>query len=237
MARGVTLDQLVQDVRFEVGDSTSESMNLNTRTQYIHRLQREQERLYDEYDWPFMRVTRDKVTNAGQNEYDFPSDINLERIEKVEFQWGGSWIPLKRGILTTDYTIFDSDADERSDPPQKWDIRDTGSGPQMEIWPMPASTGSATTERLRITGIKSLGEFTAGADVCDLDGVLITLFAAAGLLAKKDAKDAQYVLGLAAQRLRTLRGRLKAGKRLILGGGEGSTPTRPPELRVSYVRD
>jgi hypothetical protein len=32
-----------------------------------------QERLYDEFDWPFLKVQRDKVLAAGQRYYDVPT--------------------------------------------------------------------------------------------------------------------------------------------------------------------
>src|SRR3546814_695796 len=152
MARGTTLGELVEMLRLEVGQSSNPALGQNVRPALVHRLKKKQEELYDKYDWPFLRVRRDKIIAAGQRYYDLPDDLNLERVEKVEMFWGDFWHPLVRGITMDDYSIHNSDADERVDPVLNWDANVVGSGEQIEFWRSPLINGSATHERSRLRG-------------------------------------------------------------------------------------
>src|SRR3546814_5386629 len=66
MARGTTLGELVEMLRLEVGQSSNPALGQNVRPALVHRLKKKQEELYDKYDWPFLRVRRDKIIAAGQ---------------------------------------------------------------------------------------------------------------------------------------------------------------------------
>ena len=72
MARGVTLGQLITDLRSEIGHSLSPALGKNTRDVLINILQRNQRRLWEDYAWPFLRVEKDVTMAAGQRYYDLP---------------------------------------------------------------------------------------------------------------------------------------------------------------------
>lgn len=178
MARGTTLGQLVHDLRIEAGLDPNPALSLNVVPKLQQLIRREQERLYDEFDWPFLRITRDVVLQAGDRYYDIPNDMNLERIERIDYFWGDKWYPLERGICTEHYNIHDSDADIRQEPAARWDVKDTGSGEQVEIWPIPVTNGRL----VRFTGIRKLTPLITDADRADLDDMMVVLFAAAEYL-------------------------------------------------------
>lgn len=232
MARGTTFGQLIEMVRLEAGMDPNPAMSTNIVPLLEHSIRREYERLYDDFDWPFLRVTRDVTLNPGQRYYDFPNDLDLDRIETVEVWWGSRWFPLERRIDMAQYNVYDSDADVRVDPAQRWDVTDTGDESQMEIWPIPAMTG-----RIRITGIRRMTRLVTASDRCDLDDMMIALYASAMLLARRGAKDAGAKLQEAKARYDTVKERSKqtATNSFSFTGKKDNSVDRP--ALVAYVRN
>lgn len=216
MARGATLESLLTDLRAEVGQSTNPALGRNARDMLVTTIQRTQERLWQDYDWPHLRVRKDIQLQAGSRYYDFPTDIDIDRIEKIEIKYGSIWQPVSYGFDESFFAIHDSDEDQRSDPVERW--REY-SASQFEVWPMPATNGDATNldRYLRVTGISNLSALVAESDTADLDDRLIVLYAAAEVLARQKATDAQAKLELANRHYARIRGRL--GKRAIFGLG------------------
>lgn len=217
MARGVTLGELVTKLRIAARYDPNPALSQNMEPIFQQTLKDTQERLYDEFDWPFLKVQRDKVLSAGQRYYDVPTDLNLERIIAVDVRHGDQWLPVERGITLDHYSSRDSDADQREDPAQRWDVVDTGSGEQIEVWPVPASDGI----KLRFSGIRKLKPLIAQADKADLDDQLIVLYSAGELLGGAKNPAAQLKLSQGKNRLETLQGRVTKTRRngFVLGGG------------------
>lgn len=233
MARGVTLGELTDRLRIEAYLDPNPSLSVNVLELMKQSIRTEQERLYDEFDWPFLKITSDKAMEAGSRYYDVPTDMNLERIQKVDVLYGGRWLPVQRGISLDDYNITNSDDDVRTDPIRKWDVRDTGDGEQIEVWPMPASDGST----LRFTGIRKLNALVANADIADLDDQMIVLFVAAEMLAEKNQKAASLKLQRAKDRKATLQGRVAKTRTNTLNmNGRGPDEQRQPRVMVAVVR-
>ncbi len=128
--------------------------------------------------------------------------LNFDRIQDVKLKYNNVYVELERGIEFEDYSIYDSNASpvERSFPTLKWDIRDTGSGEQIEVWPVPSQAAT-----IYMFGTKNLGDLIQEADTADLDDRLIVLFAAAELLARQKSNDAKIKLSQAEKRLMTLK--------------------------------
>jgi hypothetical protein len=216
MARNRQLTQLIDDLRAEVGHAVSASVGVDNLPSLKRILRRTQDSLYEDFDWPHLRVLPTKAMAAGQRYYDFPTDLNYERIEEVVIWYSGQPHGLVRGIGFGDYAQYDSDSGDRSDPQLKWDIRHTGTNEQMEIWPIPSSNSNT----VQFKGIRPLGDLIADADTCDLDGNLIVLFAAAEILTRQKSEDAQAKLAAANSLYLKLKGRTKgATKMAVLGGG------------------
>lgn len=230
MARGVTLGELVTKLRIAARLDPNPALSKNVAPLMEQTLRDTQERLYDEFDWPFLKVQRDKELSAGERYYDVPTDMNLERIIAVDVRVGNEWRPVERGIPLDCYSAVDSDADDRRDPVERWDVIDTGSGEQLEVWPIPSTNGDA----LRISGIRKLKPLIVQSATADLDDQLIVLFSAAEMLALKDKDAAKLKLQQGSKRLSTLEGRVtkKRANGFVLGGSdtERERPRRGPAI-------
>jgi hypothetical protein len=218
MARGKQLLSLLAQLRAETGRSQSVSVGVAEADNLKEVLRRTQETLYDEYDWPHMNVQKTITLSAGQRYYDLPSGLNFDRIQDVKLRYNTVYVELDRGITFEDYSIFDSNAStpERSFPTLKWDIRDTGSGEQIEVWPIPNQAAT-----IYMFGTKTLSDLIQEADTADLDDRLIVLFAAAEMLSRQKSNDAKVKLSQAERRLLTLRRNSQAASKPVqigLGG-------------------
>ena len=88
MARDNTLGQVLEMTRLEAGLDPDPALSLNVRPMLVQFIKREYDRLYEEFDWPFLRMHSDLLTQAGERYYDVPADFDLDRIERVDFYWG-----------------------------------------------------------------------------------------------------------------------------------------------------
>lgn len=235
MARNTTFGQLIDMTVLEAGMDPTPALTSNIRPLIQAAIKREYERLYDEFDWPFLRIFADVYTQAGQRYYDVPDDMNFDRIEKVDYLWGNRWFPLTRGIDLTHYNTFNSDAGVRCDPAYRWDIKWTGDASQIEIWPIPVTND----QKVRFTGIRHMTRLVDDADRCDLDDQMVTLFAAAELLARKNAPEAQLKQQKAVERYRLIRGRSIQSRKNTFNFASGPEPEHQLKRRplVAYVRN
>lgn len=228
--RNVTLNELVEQVRAECRLSTNQSRGLDDISNIVQMIKRIQETLYDEFDWPFMRIDKTEATktlSAGQRYYDFPVNMNMERAFSLWTNSTSVWTELPQGISLADYSQINSDDNMRADPPLKWDIINET---QYEIWPLPASNGS----QVRFDGMKKLTVLVDMEARADLDDKMIVLYVAAEILAANKQPDAQVKLEHAQRRKATLQGRLVSKKRLFMGG-QPPMEERGIKIRVPRV--
>lgn len=211
MARGSTLLQLLDIVRAEARLSQNPAHNAQVRDATISKLQREQTRLWEEYDWPHMRAERLIATANGQRFYSPPADLAIDRIETVEYKTDGDWVPIYSGIGAEQYALHDSALDERSNPVSRWRIWE---GEQIEIWPIPDEDAVPATQEgyLKIIGIKNLPPLVADDDTAALDDYVICMYVAAEILAASGSKDANLKLEMANKRLSKIVGNLNTMK-------------------------
>lgn len=233
MPRNATLLALLQDYRAEIRASTNAAHNTSARETQVRLLQRTQELLWDDIDWPHLRVTRFIDLQAGQRFYDPPTDMTMERLETIEVRYGQVWCPLYNGIDAQHYSSWDSDLDERSWPVERWKIEEDD---RIEVWPIPASNADVPSleGRLKITGIRKLRPLVADSDRADLDSRLITLYAAAETLAASGAADAPLKLQAAQMRRAAITQNFSKVTtfRMFAGNNEGRQLRGPP--RVHY---
>jgi hypothetical protein len=211
MATNTTLTALRDMLRAEIGASASPSMGVNAVQQMNYLLARTQERLWTEFDWPHLIIDRDEDLLAGQRYYDFPADVDQNRIQSVHVKYSNTWRPLNYGIDTRHYNALDPERDMRQDPVQHWKHAENG---QFEVWPVPASS----EDKVRFRTIKKLRPLVGDTDRCDLDDKLIVLFTAAEMLAHAKAADAGSKLSLANAHYIRLRG-LSAKTDVTVYGG------------------
>lgn len=229
MARGKTLLKLLNDYRAEARLSQNPAHNAQVRDSQVSHLQRVQEWLWQDFDWPHMKVERQIAVQAGQRYYDLPADLDIERIDRLDLFADNSWRPLDPSISGGHYSVWNSDLDQRSWPPRGWRIyEDQG----VEIWPIPDQNADATTRYgyLKFTGTRRLNPLVDDADTADLDDRLVVLYAAAETLAAGGSKDAQLKLSQANKLNAKLRGGLTPRSRFRMFG-VGS----PPPDRRHYV--
>lgn len=213
MARGTQLQQLVAQLRAETGRNQNVAVGTSELDNLKEQLRRVQELLYDDNHWPFLQVERSLVLQAGQRYYDFPEDLNFDRIEVVKVKRNGIYTPVERGITFDDFSVYDSNAGDRSSPMLKWDIRNTGTIEQLEAWPIPNEEGT-----LHFFGTKKLSKLVDDADRADLDDRLIVLFSAAEILARQKSPDAKNKLDLANTRLLKLKANGQAASKTVQVG-------------------
>lgn len=237
--RGVTLQELIRRLRVQIGHSTTVQHGAATEEQLKERLRFSQEWLWENYDWEHLDVERDIQLQDGLRYYDVPSDITAERIHKISFKYSNDWITLDYGIEPEHYSVYDSDADERSWPVCRWnfaedDVDDTDPMARIEVWPIPSQNGDAATKQgyLRVGGIRNLGVFTDNNHKCTLDANLIVLQAAVPIIARQSQKDAERV----AAELEKLRMRLQGnGSKGRFSFTEGEQ-RKASDVRFEFVR-
>jgi hypothetical protein len=242
--RGQTLNELLSDLKAECGYSSNAAHGINNRDSLVQVLKRTQRRLWSDWDWMHMRVSRDMQLNSGQRYYNCPTDLPYERIDAAEVKFGGQWLPLVFGINERQYSIYDPRIDERSWPIRNWDVAedpaDTTGTPDnrgmIEVWPMPSDSGTPDAPGsdeegwIRLTGIRFLRPFNSDSDRCDLDGDLIVLFAAAEVLLR-DRKDDAQAKAQAAQKLYAmLRGNQEKNRTFNLNGDGSDEEKKQPEV-------
>ena len=232
MARNVTLGELIDDVRAEAGHSLQANLGTAMREVLVKVLQRQQRRLWEDYDWTFLRVDRDVEVQAGQRYYDIPTDLTLERIEKVQFKYGDRWIPMHHGIHREHLDQHDSDKGIRSFPVERWAEHEND---QVEFWPIPSQNGSLaqSSDIVRFTGIRRLRPLVAESDRADLDDTLLVLYSAAEILAREKSADAGLKLQLAEKHYARLKARNSKSDTFTLSNeSPGRLPKGPKIIAV-----
>lgn len=230
MARKSTFEAIRNDFRAECRLSLNAAHNTQDAARQVIVLQRTQEWLWRDFDWPHLRVDRFIELQAGQRYYDMPEDLDIDRIQRVAVRHDNIYCDLRAGIHEEQYAVFDSDLDARSWPVMRWQITEDE---QVEVWPIPNGNYDPDTlnGRIKITGIRQLQPFVAESDRADLDDRLIVLYAAAEYLAAKDSGDAQLKLDQATQLYGKLRGQLvHPRKHAMFGAG---SPTRTKRVPIA----
>lgn len=225
------LRQLIASFRAETGQSMKVSIGSDQIEADKELLNRVQQMLYEDYEWPFFKVQPTKVLAVGQRFYDPPAELPVENIEAI-YRWESGKVrepALVRGIDLVHLAAYNSDNDERADPVERWDIRWTGTSEQIEVWPIPLTQGV-----LQFIGRRALRPMIDDGDECEIDGSLIVLYAAADRLARQGSKNADAVLTAAArlkQRLQAAAGGNRPPVRI--GGMVEPARSRQIVIRVS----
>lgn len=215
MARGTTLIRLLDLYRAECRLSLNPAHNAQTRQTQVNHIQRVQEWLWADHDWPLLRVERFLDPQNGQRYYAPPGDLPIDRIQKLEVRYDLNYLDMSPGIDQVHMRAYDSDKDEREWPPRRWKLSEDE---QIELWPIPSSDTDAVSlnGRIRITGIRKLAPLVDDGDRADLDDRMIVLYCAAEHLAGIGAKDAQYKLEQANKRFAALRGQQAPRRRFTM---------------------
>lgn len=215
MALRTTFGEIIDMTRSEARLSTNSSRGIDHLDHIKQVIRRNYITLAEEFDWEHLNLRRPdayKTINAGQRYYDFPANLNPQKISEAWFRWGEQWEPVGYGIGNEQYNELDSDLDIRSDPVCRWDYHSDATLNQFEIWPLPATGG---TNSLHFIGQKKVQTLVNDGDRADLDDLLIALSAAADLIRDKDERDRKTAQANA--RRMQLRGALSDKRRFAIG--------------------
>jgi hypothetical protein len=223
--RARTLGHVLTLLRAEARLSLNPAHNAQTRDTQVAAVQRVQDMLCDDINWPHLRVDRFLNLQAGQRLYDVTStldvrgvtknDIRIDKIDRVFVMDGNEWRPLHPQIGLREYAQFNSDSEERSWPVYNWQVYE---GEQVEIWPIPAedSATSGLEGWLKIVAYRNPRPIVSDSDTCDLDDRLLALFASVEFI--RDETQAKYKSDMANRRLAKLTGALVKEKRFRMFG-------------------
>lgn len=217
MARGTTLLALLDMLKDEIGRSANAGIGIDDQDALKRHINRSYALAYDDGEWPHLRTVVPRITlNASQRLYDFPTTVDYERVESLTAWMGAAHYPLARGIGAREYAIFDSETSTvTSDPAQRFDIRWSGTAPQIEIWPMPASSD----QTLEVIGTRKITRLVEDEDICLLDDELVVLGAAIRLLSRQKSEDAQIAATELRTRMAQMKKRSSPASRMVMGGG------------------
>lgn len=224
--RGRQFGQLQSDLRAELGRNNDPGVRAADLPQIQQVLRRVYETTYDEFDWPHLNEIHERIDmQAGQRFYDFPDTCDYDKIVTAAVWYNGQPIGLTRGIGFAQYAVYDSEADERSDPVERWDVRYVAGVPQMEVWPIPSTNNVA----VQFEGKHKFEPLVDDSDLCLLDDILIVLRAAANVA----PKDTQIRLKLADAESRAgiIKNRTKAASAPFRLGLDPA-PTKPNRVTI-----
>jgi hypothetical protein len=230
MAVNVPLSTLRRNLRAEIGSSLNPQQGVAAQASLDLMLDRQQRELWDAYTWRHLRIFRDIALAKGQAIYSYPADLPFEQVLKVWFAASNTaarWQTLLYGISPS----MIPPSGPRSGTPYWWDNVTSSAVPtspigQMTIMPTPSADGML----MRLEGQAAIGPLVADTDKCMLDSDLITLFAAAEILATQKAEVAPMKLTKAQNHLRRLQQNQGGDKRVNrnMGGSQrfGNDPDK-----------
>lgn len=232
MALLVQFGELITSLKEELDLSTNVGVGVDKRPQLMRAINRVYANLYNDYDWPHLKVVSDREPlSAGERFYDFPATIDFSRVEQAHVWYNDKPLPLTRGIGVNEYNALDPDVTgDRNDPAQRWEMHWKETAVQYEIWPVPLSNN----QEIQWTGRRKITALVNNEDTCLLDSEVVILFAAARLLAARKSPDADLALDEAKTALINLRKRTGPSRPISMNRGEPNDPTTRP-MRSTVV--
>lgn len=229
-----TLGELFEAVRGEARLSSNSSRGIDHANHIKQVIRSEYQRLAEEYDWPHLRLRRGdskKTLAAGQRYYDFPVELNVQKIESAWVYWGSSWSRLTYSIGNEHYSSLDPDKDQRAEPATNWEWYSNADLTQFEVWPLPASN----TQIVSFEGQRKVQLLTDDTKRCDIDGLTVALHAAAIVCTDKMLKQ-QLADRAAARMIEVASNSRLVRQRCIIGGIDPNMGPARFSRRIRYVR-
>ena len=231
MALRNTLTEVVEFVRQEARLSTNSSRGTDNLENIERLIKRHYTTLAEDFDWQHLVLKRNdsaarKVLSAGQRIYSFPASVNVLKIERAWVKHSGLWKPLEYGIGPDQFNAYDSDDDERTDPVERWAFHDDD---EFEVWPLPATNGAANGDgEIAFEGQRAIETLSSNSSRLDMDGIMVSLFVAAEILAGNGQKAAAEIKAAAAAARRD-RMKMSLGdkSKWTMGAGQPGMTRRP----------
>lgn len=219
-----SLGELVTKLRLEVGHSSSAATGINMRDQLVYLLNRAQEEIQLSFEFNFLLADRDVPIVAGARYYAYPADLPFGGVQEVYLIWNTLYGRLTYGIGPEQFAQFNSNTGFTSWPVSRWQHNTDLN--LFELWPIPSiapvATPTSQAALVRLRGTRIVPPMVADSDMATLPDTAIVLWAAAEMLAREGAKDAQFKLDKAKAYLRRFQVRQNAHKSdpFVMGGGD-----------------
>lgn len=201
-------NEIAELVRYETRDHLGAAVQPDWVPIIKHHAWAAEKQLWLSYLWPFLKFREQYQVEASARYYNPTGDlVEPDQIRRVSLLWNSTNYPMTFGIGPDEMAVWNSDLDERTSPIERYDFaRPLASDSwRIEVWPV----SDITEGVLYIEANRQLKAFVADTDICTLDALLIAKFAAAALLAARDAKDAQRKQAEAEAYLSSLIGRIE----------------------------
>jgi hypothetical protein len=232
----VQLRDLLTMLRAEVGHSTNVAHGVNDRETLVYLLNRTQDELYEQYNWPSLNVDRDIPIAVGQRYYPYDPDLPFEAIEKAWLVWQTLYTEIYYNIRPEEFMLWNSDKGFTSWPVQRW--RHHPDDNTFELWPIPseAPVSMGVPASVRFRGPKFVRMMIQDSDYTTLPYRPILLFAAGEVLAREKAADAQLKMQKGQEWLRRMKVKQGAQKTkpFVVGGGSDGTGYQP-RVGLDYI--
>lgn len=207
-----SLSEMLVQLRAEAGQSlnTAHGPDLETaHTELLNRIQYEQA-IY--FDWPQLKVTRDIEFEEGQRLVNPAADLPITTINRVSVFAENTREIVPSPVWLENLNPFDVKIP--SWPPCAWRAAESG---ELELHPTPDRAGI-----VRVWGTRIPLPLVARADMSELDGHMLVLFAAAEVLANNQQENADLKLRKAIELRERLLGqsRYKRGAQARLNAGD-----------------
>ena len=233
--RYMTLEEMLDGLRIEARISQSAAHGLTLRDPHTYLLNRIQDDLYANWEWPHLKLNVIKDISEGTRYTAFPDGMIFESTETLfGLNNDDNYYPMTQGIGVEHYNVYDPTVvSERNYPLLRWQTYVPPEGDtnfnMIELWPVPDRD-----TKIMFKGRRSCKKLVADTDVSTIDGLAIVLHAAAELLAGQKAEDASLKLSKAQERVRTLKIRQSGGdnRSFNLGGG---THIRSARVGLDYI--
>lgn len=209
--RTATLLEIVENIRFEIGNGAGLTQGAAGIPGTKYLAQRMQRQLYQMFDWPHLIIESDVSMVVGTRYYDWDAPLNRDRVQGAWVKWSEAWVPIQYGFDTTLYNSSMPEDTYKNTPVRFWRFHNDD---QFEVWPNPADV-----QTIRFRCLRNLGAFTADGDISDLDADLITMFCAAELAARMKSEDAEIKNAQAQALLNRIKGQMFPNKPFVYGGG------------------
>lgn len=223
MSRFIQLQEMINDVRLDLGDNMEVAKGRFTDAHIQRALNRVQNILWATYEWPFRFRYWAMPLVAGQRLYDLPDEVEFDGVTNMYVEWNGGYLPLNYGFSQLVNNAYDHNQDERTDPVIAYRLHEPPFGksrPQIEVWPTPTRDGIISDDPNMLTyllpkdieddGLKLNGHdfllIHAGRrvpkmlrqqDVCYLDSELLIAFSVAEISVRRELPDAQLKMDYA----------------------------------------
>lgn len=227
-----TLGKTIEKVRHEAGQSTHAGYSGHDRDKIVHLINRVQQQLAVQYDWPRRMNTVALMLVPGQHTYSLPEPLNFEGVDRVTHERYGTAIELQYGVTPEMRAYLSPDAEkDRRDKPRAWDyaLRESATRDQITVWPTPR----VETE-LEIEGTGELAEATNESSRLAFPGHIIALYVAAEILAEQGDELSSAKMSMADNLTRNTLGRQR-NKSQAWGLGRAGEVRRRPRYGLDYI--